>query len=56
MISTLSKGLLIGSNIFDITVGLPFPWLLNAAISGEVNSVVSEGLFCSITLVSWHTF
>lgn len=34
-------------------MGLPFPWLLNAAITGSANSVVSDGLFCSITLVGF---
>ncbi|XP_070542505.1 sodium/potassium/calcium exchanger 2-like [Ptychodera flava] len=42
----------VGSNIFDITVGLPFPWILYAAIySGSAVDVNSEGLFCSILLL-----
>ncbi|XP_072038731.1 sodium/potassium/calcium exchanger 2-like [Amphiura filiformis] len=42
----------IGSNIFDVTVGLPFPWLLYSIIYfGENVSVKSKGLFCSIILL-----
>ncbi|KAK3098268.1 hypothetical protein FSP39_017749 [Pinctada imbricata] len=42
----------VGSNIFDITVGLPFPWLLKIASEkgGDVD-VTSKGLVCSITLL-----
>ncbi|XP_022614466.1 sodium/potassium/calcium exchanger 2 isoform X1 [Seriola dumerili] len=42
----------VGSNIFDITVGLPFPWLLwsffNAMSPVQVSS---NGLFCAIVLL-----
>nr|AYD91343.1 Sodium/potassium/calcium exchanger 2 [Geotria australis] len=42
----------VGSNIFDITVGLPFPWLLFSMIhSFEPVEVSSNGLFCAIVLL-----
>ncbi|XP_067117562.1 sodium/potassium/calcium exchanger 2-like isoform X1 [Osmerus mordax] len=42
----------VGSNIFDITVGLPFPWLLWSLIQGvKPVSVSSNGLFCAIVLL-----
>ncbi|XP_061917099.1 sodium/potassium/calcium exchanger 1-like isoform X2 [Entelurus aequoreus] len=42
----------VGSNIFDITVGLPVPWLLYSAIHGLVPvAVSSNGLFCAIVLL-----
>ncbi|XP_075999992.1 sodium/potassium/calcium exchanger 2-like isoform X2 [Genypterus blacodes] len=42
----------VGSNIFDITVGLPFPWLLWTLISGmKPVKVSSNGLFCAIVLL-----
>ena len=34
----------IGSNIFDILVGLPVPWLLKTAITGECVFIQSESL------------
>merc|ERR1739848_248898 len=40
----------IGSNIFDVTVGLPLPWLLYNIFKGPV-SVSSSGLVCSIGLL-----
>ncbi|XP_051876135.1 sodium/potassium/calcium exchanger 2-like isoform X1 [Pristis pectinata] len=42
----------VGSNIFDITVGLPLPWLLKAFATnfGPVK-VSSNGLFCAIVLL-----
>ncbi|XP_038669355.1 sodium/potassium/calcium exchanger 2 isoform X2 [Scyliorhinus canicula] len=42
----------VGSNIFDITVGLPVPWLLYAA-SNKFHPVPvsSNGLFCAIVLL-----
>ncbi|XP_026154792.1 sodium/potassium/calcium exchanger 2 isoform X1 [Mastacembelus armatus] len=42
----------VGSNIFDITVGLPFPWLLWSLFS-ELSpvQVSSNGLFCAIVLL-----
>ncbi|RVE60630.1 hypothetical protein OJAV_G00182880 [Oryzias javanicus] len=42
----------VGSNIFDITVGLPFPWLLWSLFSGmKPVEVSSNGLFCAIVLL-----
>ncbi|XP_071782664.1 sodium/potassium/calcium exchanger 2 [Centroberyx gerrardi] len=42
----------VGSNIFDITVGLPFPWLLWSFINGlQSVTVSSNGLFCAIVLL-----
>ncbi|XP_041794135.1 sodium/potassium/calcium exchanger 1 isoform X1 [Chelmon rostratus] len=42
----------VGSNIFDITVGLPVPWLLFSAIHGLAPvAVSSNGLFCAIVLL-----
>ncbi|XP_037336802.2 sodium/potassium/calcium exchanger 2-like isoform X2 [Pungitius pungitius] len=42
----------VGSNIFDITVGLPFPWLMWSFINGlQPVEVSSNGLFCAIVLL-----
>ncbi|XP_058639377.1 sodium/potassium/calcium exchanger 2-like isoform X2 [Onychostoma macrolepis] len=42
----------VGSNIFDITVGLPLPWLLySIANSMSPVRVSSNGLFCAIVLL-----
>ncbi|KAI1887774.1 hypothetical protein AGOR_G00193820 [Albula goreensis] len=42
----------VGSNIFDITVGLPFPWLLYSIIHNmKPVTVSSNGLFCAIVLL-----
>ncbi|NWV43968.1 NCKX2 protein, partial [Grantiella picta] len=42
----------VGSNIFDITVGLPLPWLLYAVINSLAPvPVSSNGLFCAIVLL-----
>ncbi|KAH0628346.1 hypothetical protein JD844_009364 [Phrynosoma platyrhinos] len=42
----------VGSNIFDITVGLPLPWLLYASINNLAPvAVSSNGLFCAIVLL-----
>ncbi|XP_034044149.1 sodium/potassium/calcium exchanger 2 [Thalassophryne amazonica] len=42
----------VGSNIFDITVGLPFPWLLYNIINDfKPVQVSSNGLFCAIVLL-----
>ncbi|KAK7162091.1 hypothetical protein R3I94_004668 [Phoxinus phoxinus] len=42
----------VGSNIFDITVGLPFPWLLFAILNDMAPvAVSSNGLFCAIVLL-----
>uniref|UniRef100_A0A8C6NSA2 Solute carrier family 24 member 2 n=1 Tax=Nothobranchius furzeri TaxID=105023 RepID=A0A8C6NSA2_NOTFU len=42
----------VGSNIFDITVGLPFPWLIYNIINDFKSvEVSSNGLFCAIVLL-----
>jgi len=41
----------IGSNIFDILVGLPVPWLLFCAIKGENVLVGADSLFLSIMIL-----
>ncbi|KAM4618237.1 sodium/potassium/calcium exchanger 1 [Polymixia lowei] len=42
----------VGSNIFDITVGLPIPWLLYSASNDFAPvQVSSNGLFCAIVLL-----
>uniref|UniRef100_A0A9J8B556 Sodium/calcium exchanger membrane region domain-containing protein n=1 Tax=Cyprinus carpio carpio TaxID=630221 RepID=A0A9J8B556_CYPCA len=42
----------VGSNIFDITVGLPLPWLLYSIINSmRPVQVSSNGLFCAIVLL-----
>ncbi|KAK3569978.1 hypothetical protein QTP86_007876 [Hemibagrus guttatus] len=42
----------VGSNIFDITVGLPVPWLLFSFFHGLAPvAVSSNGLFCAIVLL-----
>ncbi|CAG9795913.1 unnamed protein product [Diatraea saccharalis] len=41
----------VGSNIFDVTVGLPLPWLLYGLINGEPVQVNSQGMVCSIVLL-----
>jgi Ca2+/Na+ antiporter len=42
----------IGSNIFDVTVGLPFPWLLALAVFGEPVALANDGtLFLSLLIL-----
>ena len=42
----------IGSNLFDVTIGLPLPWILYIAFNGGApKAVSSDGLFCSIGLL-----
>ncbi|XP_056249010.1 sodium/potassium/calcium exchanger 1-like isoform X1 [Seriola aureovittata] len=42
----------VGSNIFDITVGLPVPWLIYTLLNnGKPVTVSSNGLFCAIVLL-----
>ncbi|KAJ3612277.1 hypothetical protein NHX12_020553 [Muraenolepis orangiensis] len=42
----------VGSNIFDITVGLPFPWLIYHFLNDlKPVEVSSNGLFCAIVLL-----
>ncbi|XP_064474924.1 sodium/potassium/calcium exchanger Nckx30C-like isoform X1 [Ornithodoros turicata] len=40
----------VGSNIFDVAVGLPLPWLLSCMIFGPVK-VSSTGMACSIFIL-----
>ncbi|XP_069678361.1 sodium/potassium/calcium exchanger Nckx30C isoform X2 [Periplaneta americana] len=41
----------VGSNIFDVTVGLPVPWLLFGIIYGKPVEVNSVGMVCSISIL-----
>lgn len=41
----------IGSNLFDVTVGLPLPWLLYTIINGKAMEVNSVGMGCSIGML-----
>merc|ERR1711874_33082 len=41
----------IGSNLFDVTVGLPVPWLLYTAINQKDMDVSSIGMGCSIGML-----
>merc|ERR1719259_1005777 len=41
----------IGSNLFDVTVGLPVPWLLYTIINQEAIDVNSVGIGCSIGML-----
>jgi len=41
----------VGSNIFDVTVGLPLPWLLFTIIKGQDVSVSAEGMVCSVAIL-----
>lgn len=42
----------IGSNIFDVTVGLPVPWMVYAAVrNGEAVKIKNEGLEISVMLL-----
>jgi Ca2+/Na+ antiporter len=41
----------IGSNIFDVTVGLPFPWIIKTLIDGVPVTVNSAGLRFSVFLL-----
>uniref|UniRef100_A0A669EA92 Solute carrier family 24 member 1 n=1 Tax=Oreochromis niloticus TaxID=8128 RepID=A0A669EA92_ORENI len=42
----------VGSNIFDVTVSLPLPWLLRSLIHGLAPAAVSSiGLFCAAMLL-----
>ncbi|XP_076267834.1 sodium/potassium/calcium exchanger Nckx30C-like isoform X2 [Rhynchophorus ferrugineus] len=41
----------VGSNIFDVTVGLPVPWLLFGIIYRQPVEVNSSGMVCSITIL-----
>lgn len=41
----------VGSNIFDVTVGLPLPWLLFTMIKGKPVPVSAEGMVCSVAIL-----
>lgn len=41
----------LGSNIFDITVGLPLPWLLYTLIYSEAIKVGTDGLIVSVIML-----
>jgi len=41
----------VGSNIFDVTVGLPVPWLIFTAVNQHSVPVSSGGVGCSISLL-----
>jgi Ca2+/Na+ antiporter len=41
----------IGSNIFDVTVGLPFPWLIFCLAKGKDVTVSSNSLFFSLIVL-----
>ena len=41
----------IGSNLFDVTIGLPLPWILYIWVNKSDKAVSSDGLFCSIGLL-----
>ncbi|KAK0076086.1 hypothetical protein PV325_005912 [Microctonus aethiopoides] len=41
----------VGSNIFDVTVGLPVPWLIYGIIYGKPVEVNSVGMVCSIAIL-----
>jgi len=41
----------VGSNIFDVTVGLPLPWLIFTIVFQKPVSVSSAGMVCSIAIL-----
>eukprot|EP00408_Alexandrium_pacificum_P032572 CAMPEP_0171289620 /NCGR_PEP_ID=MMETSP0790-20130122/70698_1 /TAXON_ID=2925 /ORGANISM="Alexandrium catenella, Strain OF101" /LENGTH=202 /DNA_ID=CAMNT_0011759253 /DNA_START=155 /DNA_END=760 /DNA_ORIENTATION=- len=41
----------IGSNIFDVTVGLPVPWLIFNAVKGKPVTISNQGLEISVLLL-----
>ena len=41
----------VGSNIFDVTVGLPFPWILYTIFQQKPVEVSAKGMICSITIL-----
>lgn len=41
----------IGSNIFDILIGLPFPWLLYALIKGHSVTIETEDIWISLMVL-----
>lgn len=45
----------VGSNIFDVCVGLPVPWLLYTVYNGTPIKVNAKGMLCSITILFGKT-
>jgi len=41
----------VGSNIFDVCVGLPVPWLLYTLYFNESIKVSASGMLCSISIL-----
>lgn len=41
----------VGSNIFDVCVGLPVPWLLYAIIENKPIKVSAKGMLCSVSIL-----
>jgi len=41
----------IGSNLFDVTVGLPLPWLIYCAVNQKAVDVNSVGMACNIGML-----
>ena len=41
----------IGSNLFDVTVGLPLPWLIFCAVNQKAIDVNSTGMGCNIAML-----
>ena len=41
----------IGSNIFDVLIGLPFPWLLYTTVTGDVVHVNADNLSLSLMIL-----
>lgn len=46
----------IGSNIFDVTIGLPIPWLIFSAVNQEPVRVANKGLGFSIMVLLLMVF
>jgi len=49
--SSMSISNAVGSNIFDIFIGLGLPWLIVLSFSGETIKINTEGLYTSILLL-----
>jgi Ca2+/Na+ antiporter len=41
----------VGSNIFDVCVGLPVPWLLYAIVFQKPIEVNAKGMLCSVSIL-----
>ena len=46
----------VGSNVFDICVGLALPWILFYAVYGEAYTVGADSLFVSIIIIVMAVF